>query len=319
MIERIEHRFVRPESWRPVERASQMARYRFALRRGSGRTGRVVLWGVMTASDPLPLVRVEHLSKSYAKAGFTGSSEKQIPAIDDISFDIAQGETLGLVGHSGSGKTTVGRTMLRLVEPTGGRVSVHLPRCDVVDLMTLDAAALRAFRRNMQMVFQDPFMSLNPRLTVREAVEEPLRVHNVVAPGDLADRATQLLEQVGLNSDVLAERPGVLSGGQRQRVGIARAIATEPCFVVADEPVTSLDVSVQAQILNLLSDLGDQLGLSYLFISHDLAVVEQMADRVAVLANGRIVEVGETGEVLANPRHPQTATLVQAARRMRIA
>lgn len=270
--------------------------------------------GVESRVEGRPLIRVEHLSKTYQTARLRSAAVGPIAAIQDISFDIASGETLGLVGHSGSGKTTIGRTMLRLVEPTGGRVHVHSSAGDPVDLMALDADALRSFRRHVQMVFQDPYTSLNPRLTVGEMVEEPLRVHNIVAKGDATDRARQLLEQVGLNSALLSERPAALSGGQRQRVGIARAIATEPRFVVADEPVTALDVSVQAQILNLLKELRDRLGLSYLFISHDLSVVEHMSDRVAVLANGRIVEVGETADVLANPRHPHTTALVEAAR-----
>ena len=183
--------------------------------------------------------------------------------------------------------------------------------------MSLGARDLRAFRRHIQMIFQDPYESLNPRTTVQETIEEPLRIHNIVAPIDIADRAKQLLEQVGLDRGLLGDRPATLSGGQRQRVGIARAIATEPCFIVADEPVTALDVSVQAQILNLLKDLRDQLGLSYLFISHDLAVVEHMADRIAVLADGRIVEVGETDEVVTSPRHAVTEGLVRTAREER--
>ena len=264
-----------------------------------------------------PVIRVEHLTKTYVKSGFSGSTEGRRSAVHDVSFDVARGETLGLVGRSGSGKTTVGRAALRLIEPTGGSVSVTLPSGESVDLMSLGARDLRAFRRQIQMIFQDPYESLNPRTTVREIIEEPLRIHNIVAPGDIDDRVKQLLEQVGLDRGVLGDQPATLSGGQRQRVGIARAIATEPCFIVADEPVTALDVSVQAQILNLLKDLRDQLGLSYLFISHDLAVVEHMADRVAVLADGRIVEVGKTDEILTSPRHPVTEGLVDTAREER--
>ena len=261
-----------------------------------------------------PLIRVEHLSKTYAKAAFSGSSAEQIPAIHDISFDIVRGETLGLVGHSGSGKTTIGCAVLRLIEPSSGSVTVTPPSGDSVDLMSLGAEALRVFRRHIQMVFQDPYSSLNPRLTVREVIEEPLHIHRIVESNEISNRTRQLIEQVGLDASLANERPGRLSGGQRQRVGIARAIATEPCLVVADEPVTALDVSVQAQILNLLNGLRDRLGLSYLFISHDLAVVEHMADRIAVLAEGRIVEIGETTEAIASPRHSHTVTLVQAAR-----
>ena len=269
----------------------------------------------MAVSDRSALIRVEHLSKTYSTGLLLKGSAEPTAAIRDISFDIARGETLGLVGRSGSGKTTIGRTMLRLVEPGHGRVVVNLPGRDSVDLMSLGSQELRVFRRHVQMVFQEPYTSLNPRMTVGDAVEEPLRIHRIVELSDIADRTKQLLEQVGLSLSLARELPGKLSGGQRQRVGIARAIATEPRFVVADEPVTALDVSVQAQILNLLKDLQDQLGLSYLFISHDMAVVEHVSDRIAVLAEGRLVETGPAAEILTNPIHPHTEALVQAARR----
>ena len=269
----------------------------------------------MSSADSLPLIRVEHLSKTYPTARFLKRSEGQLPALHDVSFDIAPGETLGLVGHSGSGKTTAGRAILRLIEPTGGRVTVRASSDEAINVTALGPEALRTFRRHMQMVFQDPYTSLNPRLSIQNIVEEPLRIHHTVSPSDVADRARQLLERVGLDRGVLKERPGTLSGGQRQRVGIARAIATDPCFVVADEPVTALDVSVQAQILNLLRDLQDELGLSYLFISHDLAVVEQMSDRIAVLSGGLLVEIGATAEILNHARHPHTQTLARMARR----
>ena len=264
--------------------------------------------------SPPPLISVEHLSKIYQTGMPWKGSAEATSAIQDISFDIAPGETLGLVGRSGSGKTTVGRTMLRLIEPNSGRVVVSLPGTEAVDLTSLASEQLRIFRRHVQMVFQDPYTSLNPRMTIGEAVEEPLRIHRIVEPSDIADRTKQLLEQVGLSLSLARELPGRLSGGQRQRVGIARAIATEPRFVVADEPVTALDVSVQAQILNLLKDLKDQLGLSYLFISHDMAVVEYVSDRIAVLAEGRLVEIGSAAEILTNPSHPDTTSLVEAAR-----
>ena len=245
-----------------------------------------------------PLIRVEHLSKTYADPGLFGRTRGVLrPAVDDVSFEIAAGETLGLVGESGSGKTTLGRAMLRLVEPTSGGVTVTLPGGDAVDLMALDAEQLRKFRRHIQIVFQDPYTSLNPRMTVREAVEEPLRVHRVVPSSDVNDRCRELIDWVGLPGSVIDDLPGSLSGGQRQRVGIARAIASEPAFVVADEPVTALDVSVQAQILNLMRDLQDQLSLSYLFISHDLAVVEHMTDRIAVMSQGKLVEVRTVTEI----------------------
>ena len=261
-----------------------------------------------------PLIRVEHLSKTYPSGMLRKGAAQRTAAIHDISFDIPPGETLGLVGHSGSGKTTIGRTMLRLIEPSSGSVFVNLPGADSVDLTSLGSEDLRLFRRHLQMVFQDPHTSLNPRMTVREAVEEPLRIHGIVEPSDIVDRVKQLLEQVGLSMSLAGELPGKLSGGQRQRVGIARAIATEPHFVVADEPVTALDVSVQAQILNLLNDLQNQLGLSYLFISHDMAAVQHVSDRIAVLAEGGLVEIGEAAEILANPYHPHTKSLVEAAR-----
>ena len=261
-----------------------------------------------------PLIRVEHLSKTYQAGLLRKGSVEPTAAIQDISFDIARGETLGLVGHSGSGKTTIGRTMLRLIEPSSGHVLVQLPDADSVDLMSLGSGELRLFRRHVQMVFQDPYTSLNPRMTVGEAVQEPLRIHRIVEPRDIADRTNQLFEQVGLSLSLASERPGVLSGGQRQRVGIARALATEPRFVVADEPVTALDVSVQAQILNLLKDLQDQLGLSYLFISHDMAVVEHVSDRIAVLEEGRLVEIARGDQILNNPSHPHTLSLVEAAK-----
>ena len=260
------------------------------------------------------LVRVERLSKTYSAGNPFGRPDEQTVAIRDVSFDVAPGETLGLVGASGSGKTTIARIMLRLVEPTSGHVLVNVPSRDCVNLIELGAEQIRRVRRHVQIVFPDPYTSLNPRLTVREIIEEPLRVREVVAGADVSDRATQLLEQVGLNRSILGDHPERLSGGQRQRVGIARAIATEPCFVVADEPVTALDVSVQAQILNLFKDLPDALGLSYLFISHDLAVVEQMSDRIAVLSDGQIVEIGESGVVLDEPAHPVTQKLVNRVR-----
>ena len=239
----------------------------------------------------VPLISVEHLSKTYDDPRLFGRSHVPRPAVDDVSFEIAQGETFGLVGGSGSGKTTLGHAMLRLVEPSSGRVTVTLPEAEPVDLMTLTAEQLRRFRRHVQLVFQDPYTSLNPRLTVRQTVEEPLRLHSIVDVKDVDERCRVLIEEVGLAPDVLDHRPGSLSGGQRQRVGVARALASEPRFIVADEPVTALDVSVQAQVLNLLKDLQEARGLSYLFISHDMAVVEHMSDRIGVLSDGKLVEV----------------------------
>ena len=239
---------------------------------------------------------------------------EEVVAVDDVSFTIARGKTLGLVGGSGSGKTTLGRALLRLIEPTAGRVEMSVSSGQSVNLMELTARELRSFRRHTQMIFQDPYTSLDPRMSIRETIGEPLKVQRLVAPQDLEDRVRELVGLVGLDSSHLDQRPAPLSGGQRQRVGIARAIATSPQFIVADEPVTALDVSIQAQILNLLRDLQDQLGLSFLFISHDITVVEHMADRIAVMTHGRMVELAETAELFNKPRHPHTQRLVQVAR-----
>ena len=222
-------------------------------------------------------------------------------AVDGVSFTIASGRTLGLVGESGSGKTTVGRTMLRLQEATGGRVLF-----DGRDVFALDSGALRALRRRMQIVFQDPYSSLNPRMTVQETLREPLEIHG------LAGTVAALLEEVGLDAAFATRYPHELSGGQRQRVGIARALSVEPQFIVCDEPVSALDVSVQAQVLNLLADLQARRRLTYLFIAHDLAVVRHIADDVAVMYLGKIVERAPAAEIYALPRHPYTRALLSA-------
>ena len=255
----------------------------------------------MTGDHATPLVRVEGLTKEY-RTGRGGT--RVVRAVDGVNLTIATGETLGLVGESGSGKTTLGRAMLRLIEPTAGRVELALSAERTVDLRRLDRRALRAMRRHIQMIFQDPFGSLDPRMTVREIIAEPLRLHRLAA-GNGAEVA-EVAESVGLDRHHLGQRPGSLSGGQRQRVAVARAIATRPQLIVADEPVSALDVSIQAQILNLLRDLQERLGLSYLFISHDLAVVEHMSDRIAVMRRGAIVETAPAEELLAGPRHEYT-------------
>jgi oligopeptide transport system ATP-binding protein len=264
---------------------------------------------------PETLLKVENLTKHYGgRQGLlgrlAGSPPLRLVAVDEVSFTIRQGEILSLVGESGSGKTTLGRCLLRLVEPTAGRILF-----DGSDLMALDAHALRRARRQVQMIFQDPFSSLNPRLTIREALSEVLRVHGIRASSDIDARVGELLALVGLPPDVSDRTPRRFSGGQRQRIGIARALAMEPRFIVADEPVSAVDVSVQAQIMNLLLDLRDRLGLTLLFIAHDLSVVRYLSDRVGVMYLGRIVEIGSRDRIFAAPRHPYTQALLRAAPR----
>ena len=252
------------------------------------------------------LVRAERLTRTFTR------SRRPVTAVRDVSFDIRRGETLGLVGESGCGKTTVGRLLLRLDRPTTGRV-----RYRDEDVGALEGDRLRAFRRCAQIVFQDPYGSLNPRMTVGGALREVLRVHGLAGRAEAPARVAELLELVGMSGSDGNRYPHEFSGGQRQRVGIARALAVEPEFVVADEPVSALDVSVQAQILNLLQDLQAELGLTYLFISHDLAVVRQLSDRVAVMFEGRIVELAETESLFVSPRDPYTRALLSAMPRMR--
>jgi oligopeptide/dipeptide ABC transporter ATP-binding protein len=249
-----------------------------------------------------PLLAVRGLARHFAVKG-----GGRVRAVDGVDFDLAAGETLGIVGESGCGKSTLARCVLRLIEPTAGRI--HF---DGVDLMALGPAALRARRRDMQIVFQDPYASLDPRLKVGDIVAEPLIIHRV---GDRAARraaVASLLEQVGLAPEDAGGYPHEFSGGQRQRIGIARAIALRPKLVVADEPVSALDVSIQSQILNLLVELRAGLGLSYIFISHDLAVVEYLSDRVAVMYLGRIVETAPAARLYARPSHPYTRALISA-------
>ena len=258
----------------------------------------------MTVTAAPPLVEVRDLVKHYAaERGWFGLGRPRPPvrAVDGVSFAIAGGSTLGLVGESGSGKTTVGRTMLRLQEPTSGKVFF-----DGADVFALDGGRLRALRRRMQIVFQDPYSSLNPRMTVGETLREPLQIHHLT--GEVAS----LLEEVGLDPAFAKRYPHELSGGQRQRVGIARALSVEPRFVVCDEPVSALDVSVQAQVLNLLADLQSRRRLTYLFIAHDLAVVRHIADTVAVMYLGKIVERAPAADIYALPRHPYTRALLSA-------
>ncbi|MCH2409770.1 ATP-binding cassette domain-containing protein [Myxococcota bacterium] len=235
------------------------------------------------------------------------STRRWLQAITDVDFDINSGETLGLVGESGCGKTTVGRSVLRLIEPSSGEIFF-----DGADLRSLRGEALRTVRKNMQIVFQDPYGSLNPRMNVHSIIGEPLRIHEKINGDELDLRVIELLERVGLPEISRFRFPHEFSGGQRQRIGIARAIALNPKLIVCDEAVSALDVSIQAQILNLLRELQEDLGLAYLFISHDLNVVRHGADRVAVMYLGRIVETADTNNIFENPRHPYTKALVAA-------
>ena len=254
-----------------------------------------------------PLLEVRDLVKRYATGGLARGPRAVVHAVNGVSFDLAAGETLGLVGESGSGKSTVGRTILRLTPATAGAV-----RFDGVDVFAAGAAELRGLRRRMQLVFQDPYSSLNPRMTAGTAVAEGLEIHRLLPRREIPARVAALFEEVGLDPAHTARYPHELSGGQRQRVGIARALAVGPAFLVCDEPVSALDVSVQAQVLNLLGELQRRRRLAFLFIAHDLAVVRQLAHRVAVMYFGRIVELGTTEQVVHRPLHPYTAALLSA-------
>jgi oligopeptide/dipeptide ABC transporter ATP-binding protein len=259
------------------------------------------------ASSGGPLLEVRDLVKYYRSAGLFQRAAPPVRAVDGISLDVARGETLALVGESGCGKSSAGRSILRLQEPTSGSL-VFEGR----DVLSLGREDLRALRRKMQIIFQDPYSSLNPRLTVGDAVAEGIQIHKLADKAGTARRVAALLEEVGLDASYAGRYPHEFSGGQRQRIGIARALAVEPSFIVCDEPVSALDVSVQAQVLNLLRELQQRRGLSYLFIAHDLAVVRQLAHRIAVMYLGRIVETGPTEELLADPRHPYTQALLSA-------
>jgi oligopeptide/dipeptide ABC transporter ATP-binding protein len=254
-----------------------------------------------------PLLSVRDLVKHYHAAGLFGRAAPPVRAVNGVSFNVGQGETLALVGESGCGKSSVGRTILRLQEPTSGTALF-----EGVDVFSLDRADLRALRRRMQIIFQDPYSSLNPRMRVGSAIAEGIEIHRLAPRQEIPQRVAALLEEVGLDPAYARRYPHEFSGGQRQRIGIARALAVQPAFIVCDEPVSALDVSVQAQVLNLLSDLQRHRGLSYLFIAHDLAVVRQIAHRIAVMYLGHIVEQGPTDSLLAGPRHPYTVALLSA-------
>jgi ABC-type oligopeptide transport system ATPase subunit len=256
----------------------------------------------------MPLVEVSHLVKRFVRGGRLFRRGATVTAVDDVSFRIDEGETFGLVGESGSGKTTTGRCLLRLVEPTAGSVTFRGE-----DVLAFPRARMRQARRDMQIVFQDPYSSLNPRMRARQIVEEPLIIHGLGARPARLERVAELFRLVGLDTAQFERYPHQFSGGQRQRIGLARALALNPSFLVLDEPVSALDVSVQAQVVNLLLDLQQQLKLTYLFIAHDLRLVEHISGRVAVMYLGKIVETGPTAALFASPQHPYTRALLSAS------
>ena len=262
----------------------------------------------MTPAQNQPLLEVKDLKKHFPiHKGVFSRVSGQVYAVDGVSFDIGRGETLGLVGESGCGKSTVGRTLLKLLEPTDGTI-----RVEGDDITHLGAEAMLPYRRRMQMIYQDPYASLNPRMTAGEIVGEPLTIHDVGVPQERRERVAALFERVGLRPEAMLNYPHEFSGGQRQRIGIARALALSPDLIVGDEPVSALDVSIQAQIINLLMDLQDELKLSYLFVAHDLAVVEHISHRVAVMYLGRIVEMTDKQSLFEMPLHPYTEALLSA-------
>ena len=263
-------------------------------------------------TSKFPLLEVRGVKKYFPiKKGFFNKVVGQIKAVDGVSFELFSGECLGLVGESGSGKTTVGRTILRALKPTAGEVIFQI-NGKSYDLANIENQELRPLRRHMQMIFQDPYSSLNPRMTVAEIIGEPLLVNGMVNNSEREIIICDLLEQVGLKTEHLRRYPHAFSGGQRQRIGIARALALKPKLIVADEPVSALDVSVQAQVLNLLQDLQSAFKLTYLFIAHDLSVVGHISDRIAVMYAGRLVELGSAREIMTKPNHPYTEALLEA-------
>nr|WP_196258185.1 oligopeptide/dipeptide ABC transporter ATP-binding protein [Pelagibacterium limicola] len=269
------------------------------------------LAGNVLADDAL--ISVSGLRKYFpVTRGWMQRKVGEVRAVDDITFDIKRGETFGLVGESGSGKSTVARLILRAYSLTGG--SVHFRKADgnVVDLSRLGDREMRPIRREMQMIFQDPYSSLNPRMTLLELVGEPMVIHGVGSQGEIRDRVAELLSLVGLRPEYVLRYPHAFSGGQRQRIGIARALALNPSFIAADEAVSALDVSVAAQNINLMQDLQEKFGLTYLFITHDLGMVEHISDRIGVMYVGRLVEVGDTAEIFNKPLHPYTEALLSA-------
>lgn len=259
------------------------------------------------------LLEIKSLKKYFPiRAGLLRRVAGHVRAVDDVSFQIKKGETLSLVGESGCGKTTTAKCILRALNPTGGEIKFKADNDTVIDIAELPKRELRPLRRQMQMIFQDPFSSLNPRMTLLDIVGEPLLVNGMKSISERQERVAALLEMVGLSAEYMSRFPHAFSGGQRQRIGVARALALNPSLIVADEPVSALDVSVQAQIVNLLLDLQDQLGMAYLFVAHDLSVVKHVSDRVAVMYVGKLVEVTETNALFNRPKHPYTEALLSA-------
>ena len=267
----------------------------------------------MTESSP-PLLQVRNLRKVYPvfQKGLVRRQVDEVKAVDDVSFDLRAGETLGLVGESGCGKTTTARAILRAIQPTSGQVLFQSKAFGEVDLATLPERQLKELRKEMQMIFQDPFSSLNPRMTVGDIVGEPLVIHGIGKAAERRDRIAEVLVKVGLLPVHMQRYPHAFSGGQRQRIGIARALILNPSLVVADEAVSALDVSVQAQVINLLQDLQEEFQLTYIFVAHDLSVVRHLCNRVAVMYKGKLVEMEETETLFQTPRHPYTRVLLSA-------
>jgi len=264
-------------------------------------------------SNELPILEVKGLRKQYPiKSGFRKLTTGYVKAVDDVDFSIKRGETLGLVGESGCGKTTLGRCIVRAVKATAGSVLYRLDDGEEVDFLEADRRRLKSLRKDIQMIFQDPYASLDPRMTVYDIIAEPLRVNKLGKEKQIEERVKYLSSVVGLNVSHLKRYPHAFSGGQRQRIGIARALAPNPKLVIADEPVSALDVSVQAQVLNLIEELQGLFDLTFLFVAHDLSVVEHISDRVAVMYFGKIVEIGVAEELFADPKHPYTAALRSA-------
>ncbi len=258
------------------------------------------------------ILEVRNIKKYFPiKKGLFLREVGQVMAVDDVSFDVRTGETLGLVGESGCGKSTLGRTLIRLYEPTAGQIQFQGE-----DFLKVKGEHLRKMRQNMQMIFQDPYASLDPRMTVGQILTQPFEIHNILKPAERIERAKQLLEIVGLKASHVNRYPHEFSGGQRQRICIARAVALNPQLIIADEPVSALDVSIQAQVLNLMKDLQEKLKLTYVFISHDLSVIEHLCDRIAVMYLGKIVEIATRDELFNNPQHPYTQALIAAIPRV---